>query len=49
MTAAGHDRTDTRVRAREAMLLQPPKTLLGLRVALQAAAVAGRIFGRSRA
>lgn len=31
---------------REAQLLKPPKTLLGLRVALQAAAVAGRIFGR---
>lgn len=32
---------------REARVLKPPTTLLGLRVALQAAAVAGRIFGRS--
>jgi hypothetical protein len=31
---------------RETRLLKPPATLLGLRVALQAAAVAGRIFGR---
>jgi hypothetical protein len=31
---------------RETRLLKPPTTLLGLRVALQAAAVAGRIFGR---
>lgn len=34
---------------REAQILKPPATLLGLRFALQAAAVANRIFGRRQA